>query len=156
MKCMYCGSTQSKVIDSRMSDDGLSIRRRRECESCGRRFTTYERIEFVPVVVVKRDNTRESFDIAKVRRGIIKSCEKRMVTTEQIDNVVSNIEKRVISLNEKEISSDRIGDMVMDELKSLDQVAYVRFASVYRQFKDIQTFMDEISKMLTDDSTPNP
>ncbi len=141
---------QSRVVDSRQSDDGTSIRRRRECEACGRRFTTYEKIEVIPIMVVKRDRTRETFDSAKLRLGIIKACQKRPVSLNQIDELVRNVEKRVYSSGDTEVTSQTIGEIVMDELKLLDEVAYVRFASVYRQFKDIQTFMTELSKLLTD------
>ena len=155
MRCVYCGYTQSRVVDSRVSDDATSIRRRRECESCGRRFTTYEKIEMSPVMVVKRDKTRETFDASKVRPGVIKACEKRPVSSAQINELVQRVEKRVYSLGESEVTSLAIGEMVMDELKRLDEVAYVRFASVYRQFKDIQTFMNELSKLLTDSEMSN-
>ena len=155
MRCVYCGYTQSRVVDSRLSDDATSIRRRRECESCGRRFTTYEKIEMSPVMVIKRDKTRETFDASKIRPGVIKACEKRPVSSVQINDLIQAVEKRVYSLGESEDTSLAIGEMVMDELKRLDEVAYVRFASVYRQFKDIQTFMDELSKLLTDSEKSN-
>ena len=155
VRCVYCGYTQSRVVDSRVSDDATSIRRRRECESCGRRFTTYEKIEMSPVMVVKRDKTREVFEAAKVRPGVIKACEKRPVSSAQVNDLVQAVEKRVYSLGENEFTSLAIGEMVMDELKKLDEVAYVRFASVYRQFKDIQTFMNELSKLLTDSEMSN-
>lgn len=150
MKCVYCGFTQSRVVDSRLSDDAMSIRRRRECESCGRRFTTYEKIEMSPVMVIKRDKSRETFDASKISPGVIKACEKRPVSIDQIHELVQRVEKRVYSTGEMEITSLEIGEMVMDELRLLDEVAYVRFASVYRQFRDIQTFMDELSKLLTE------
>lgn len=155
MKCVFCGCMQSKVVDSRMSDDGATIRRRRECEACGRRFTTYEKIEMVPIMVIKRDKTRESFDSAKIRPGVIKACEKRPISINQIDELVRNVEKRVYSTGDTEVTSMAIGEMVMEELKKLDEVAYVRFASVYRQFKDIQTFMNELSKLLADSEMGN-
>ena len=132
MKCMYCGYTESKVIDSRSADDGNSIRRRRECLNCGRRFTTYETIETTPVLVVKNDGTRQPFDPSKIRNGIIKSCEKRPVAIHDIDKLVADIEKKVYNTLEQEIPSSKIGEYVMDGLKELDQVAYIRFASVYR------------------------
>ncbi|MBR5987889.1 MAG: transcriptional repressor NrdR [Clostridia bacterium] len=148
MKCVYCGSMDSKVIDSRISDDGTSIRRRRECLECGRRFTTYETVERIPVFVIKKDGNRELFDINKLRSGIMKACEKRPVSYERIDNLVTEIEKTVYNLGSNEVSSDRIGDEVMKGLKELDQVAYVRFASVYKEFKDIDTFLAEIERIL--------
>ena len=148
MKCVYCGSMDSKVIDSRISDDGTSIRRRRECLECGRRFTTYETVERIPVFVIKKDGNRELFDINKLRSGIMKACEKRPVTYESINKLVTEIEKTVYNLGTNEVSSDRIGDEVMKGLKELDQVAYVRFASVYKEFKDIDTFLAEIERIL--------
>lgn len=140
----------SRVVDSRISEDGSSIRRRRECEACGRRFTTYEKVEMVPVMVVKRDRTRETFDSSKIRPGVMKACEKRPISLSQIDELVRSVEKQVYSLGDAEVTSLAVGEIVMNELKKLDEVAYVRFASVYRQFKDIQTFMNELSKLLTD------
>ena len=148
MKCVYCGSFDSKVIDSRISEDGASIRRRRECLSCGRRFTTYETVERIPVFVIKKDGTRELFDTNKLRGGIMKACEKRPVSYESIDKLVNEIEKTVYNLGANEVSSDKIGDEVMKGLKELDQVAYVRFASVYKEFKDIDTFLSEIERIL--------
>lgn len=150
MKCPYCCYLQSRVVDSRQSEDGMSIRRRRECEGCGRRFTTYERIDMVPLIVVKKDQTRETFDVNKLRAGIVKACEKRPVPLSQIDELVGEIERRLTALPESEVTSQAIGEMVMDGLKALDEVAYVRFASVYRQFRDIQTFRDELNKLLSD------
>ena len=138
----------SKVIDSRISDDGTSIRRRRECLECGRRFTTYETVERIPVFVIKKDGNRELFDINKLRSGIMKACEKRPVSYESINKLVTEIEKTVYNIGSNEISSDRIGDEVMKGLKELDQVAYVRFASVYKEFKDIDTFLAEIERIL--------
>ena len=146
MKCMYCGYTESKVIDSRSTDDGNSIRRRRECLNCGRRFTTYETIETTPVLVVKNDGTRQPFDPSKIRNGIIKSCEKRPVAIHDIDKLVADIEKKIYKTLEQEIPSSKIGEYVMDGLKELDQVAYIRFASVYRQFRDVTTFIEFISE----------
>jgi transcriptional repressor NrdR len=148
MRCMFCNHTDSKVVDSRPTEDGWAIRRRRECVGCGKRFTTYEKIENPVILVIKKDGRREPFDIEKVKKGIIKACEKRPVAIKDIDNLVSAIEKRVYNNLEQEVPSDVLGEMVMEGLKDLDQVAYVRFASVYRQFKDINTFMDELNKLL--------
>ena len=150
MRCPYCGRLQSRVVDSRQSEDGSSIRRRRECEGCGRRFTTYGRIDMVPLIVVKKDQTRETFDVNKLRAGMVKACEKRPVSLSRIDELARDIERRLTNLPEAEVTSQKIGEMVMDGLKELDEVAYVRFASVYRQFRDIQTFRDELNKLLTD------
>ena len=150
MKCLYCECTESKVIDSRSSDDRKSIRRRRECMQCGRRFTTYETIEVTPVLVVKTDGTRESYNAEKVRVGIVKACEKRPVSADKIDEIVSDISRRVYNSMETEVSSKAIGEMVMDALKEADEVAYVRYASVYRSFKDISSFMSELKKMMRD------
>ncbi len=148
MKCMYCGCEDSKVIDSRSADEGRTIRRRRECVQCGKRFTTYETIEDTPVLVVKTGGTRQSYDPQKVKSGIIKSCEKRPVSMEKIDNLVDDITKRIYNSMEQEISSKQIGEMVMEGLKNLDEVAYVRYASVYRSFTDIDSFMQELQKMM--------
>lgn len=145
MKCGKCGCMDSKVIDSRMSEDGTSIRRRRECLGCGRRFTTYEVIESTPVLVIKSDGTRQPFDPDKIRRGVIKACEKRPVTAEKINKLVSNVERQVYNTLLQEISSKEIGELVMKELKDLDEVAYIRFASVYRDFRDVTTFVEFIS-----------
>ena len=150
MKCVVCGSLESRVVDSRQSEDGLTIRRRRACENCGHRFTTYERVELVPLMVIKKDQTRQPFDANKLRPGIVKACEKRPVSLEQIEALVREIEKKVYSLGQNEVTSQKIGELVMEGLRGLDQVAYVRFASVYREFKDIQTFMDELGKLLAD------
>ena len=150
MKCAYCGCTQSRVVDSRQSDDATTIRRRRVCENCGRRFTTYERIDMVPLMVVKKDLTREAFDINKLRIGIVKACEKRPVSLERIEALVRQIEQRLNSQSDSEITSNMIGELVMDGLKEIDEVAYVRFASVYRQFRDIQSFRDELNRLLDD------
>ena len=150
MKCAYCGCTQSRVVDSRQSDDATTIRRRRVCENCGRRFTAYERIDLVPLMVVKKDQTREAFDINKLRIGIVKACEKRPVSRERIDRLARDIEQRLNSLSDSEITSNMIGELVMDGLKEIDEVAYVRFASVYRQFRDIQSFRDELNRLLDD------
>lgn len=150
MKCVYCNCTDSRVIDSRQTDDGTSIRRRRECEGCGRRFTTYEKIDTVPLMVIKKDKRRQPFDSAKLKAGIIKACEKRPVPVSAIDEMARTIEMRAYNNYDQEVTSQSIGEMVMDGLKTMDEVAYVRFASVYRQFTDIQTFRDELNKLLSD------
>ncbi|MBE5772416.1 MAG: transcriptional regulator NrdR [Clostridiales bacterium] len=150
MKCAYCGCTQSRVVDSRQSEDGFYIRRRRECENCQRRFTTYERIDLVPLMVIKKDKTREAFDVEKLRSGIAKACEKRPVSVKEVDALARDIERQLNNQPDSEITSKAIGELVMDGLKKLDEVAYVRFASVYRQFRDIQTFRDELNKLLAD------
>lgn len=148
MKCMYCGFEDSKVIDSRSADEGRTIRRRRECINCGRRFTTYETIEDTPVLVIKSSGLRQTFDPQKIKNGIIKSCEKRPVSMSAIDEMVSTVTKKIYNSMEQEISSKAIGEMVMDELRKYDEVAYVRYASVYRSFKDISSFMDELQKLM--------
>ena len=148
MRCLYCNCTESKVIDSRSADDDKTIRRRRECLGCGRRFTTYETIEVSPILVVKADGNRQAFDIGKIKRGIIKSCEKRPVPIEKIDALAEEITKKVYNSMEQEVSSKAIGEMVMEGLKELDEVAYVRYASVYRSFKDINSFMSELQRMM--------
>lgn len=148
MKCPYCGFEESKVIDSRPADEGERIRRRRECLKCGKRFTTHEVIETVPIVVVKRDKSREVFDRDKLTAGILRACEKRPVSIGQISKIVDNIEAKLQSSLDREVTSMSIGELTMEELKNVDEVAYVRFASVYRQFKDINTFMDELNKLL--------
>ena len=148
MRCLYCNCTESKVIDSRSADDDKTIRRRRECLGCGRRFTTYETIEVSPILVVKADGNRQAFDIGKIKRGIIKSCEKRPVPIEKIDALAEEITKKVYNSMEQEVSSKAIGEMVMEGLKELDEVAYVRYASVYRSFKDIPSFMFELQRMM--------
>jgi len=148
MKCPFCYVPESKVIDTRASENGISIKRRRECISCGRKFTTYERVEDIVVMVVKKDGSRQAFDRRKIVNGIVRACEKRPITIEQIDEIVNNIELKVYNRVNKEISTDEIGELVMDSLKKLDDVAYVRFASVYRQFKDVNTFMDELKKLI--------
>lgn len=147
MKCLYCGCKESKVIDSRTSEEGDSIRRRRECVNCGKRFTTYETIETTPILVVKSNGTRQAFDINKIKGGIIKACEKRPVPMYKIDELVEDVKKQVYNSMEQEISSKKIGEMVMSGLMQIDEVAYVRFASVYRSFKDISTFLAEIEKL---------
>jgi transcriptional repressor NrdR len=150
MKCPYCGYEESKVIDSRPTDDGYVIRRRRECMECAKRYTTYERVEEVNLIVVKKDGTRESFNRTKILNGLIRACEKRPVSIEQMEDVANRIEQYLINSMEKEIPSSKIGELLMEELKLLDEVSYVRFASVYRQFKDLNTFVDELSKMLAE------
>ena len=150
MNCPFCSNSETKVIDSRPTDEGNSIRRRRECLECKRRFTTYEKIEEIPLIVVKKDMSRESFNRDKIRNGIIKACEKRPVSMQTIEHIVEELEKELQSSLEKEIESVHIGELVMQYLKDTDEVAYVRFASVYRQFKDINTFMDELKKILNE------
>ena len=150
MKCPFCGFTDSKVIDSRPAEDGATIRRRRECLGCQKRFTTYEIIERMPLVVIKRDGSRESFDKVKIINGVIRACEKRPVTMTQIESLAADIELELRGRLESEVKSEVIGEMVMERLKDLDEVAYVRFASVYRSFKDINTFMEELTKLLGD------
>lgn len=151
MRCPFCGNMDSKVVDSRVSDDGASIRRRRECTACGKRYTTYEKVESTPILVIKNNGTRQIFDINKLKNGIIKACEKRPVSMAKIDKMVSDIEKQVNNTLAQEISSKKIGELVMEGLKDLDEVAYVRFASVHRQFKDINTLMEEIMKLTKSD-----
>lgn len=148
MKCIYCGCEDSKVIDSRSADEGRTIRRRRECVQCGKRFTTYETIEDTPVLVIKASGMRQSYDPQKIKNGIIKSCEKRPVALNVIDDMVAAITKQIYNSMEQEISSKKIGEMVMEELKKVDEVAYVRYASVYRSFKDIPSFMEELKKLM--------
>ncbi len=148
MKCPFCGCSDSKVIDSRPTDEGERIRRRRECVACAKRFTTYEIIESVPIIVVKKDKSREAFDRVKLFNGMLRACEKRPVSIAQIEAVVSDIEQELQNSLDREVTSVHIGEMAMDKLKTLDEVAYVRFASVYRQFKDINTFMEELAKLL--------
>ena len=148
MKCPYCGEVDSKVIDSRPTEDGEKIRRRRECLSCKKRFTTYEIVETVPLMVVKRDRSREAFDRQKLLNGMLRACEKRPVSYQQLDAAVSNIEQTLLSSYDREVSSMYIGDLAMDQLKHIDDVAYVRFASVYRQFSEVNTFMEELKDML--------
>ena len=148
MQCPICAHPDSKVVDSRPAADGSSIRRRRECEACGRRFTTYETVESLPLIVIKKDRTRESFDRSKILRSIIRACDKRHVTMEQMEGVVTEIESTLQNSLQKEVNSTVIGEMVMQRLRTLDEVSYVRFASVYRQFKDIGAFMDELTRLL--------
>ena len=148
MKCPYCAFMESKVVDSRPADEGASIRRRRECLACHKRFTTYEMVESLPLVVVKKDGSRESFDRSKVMSGLIRACEKRPVSVHALEEIGAEIEQVLQNEMEREISSAEIGELVMERLKKLDEVAYVRFASVYRQFKDINTFMQELNKLM--------
>lgn len=148
MKCPFCGYSESKVIDSRPTDEGERIRRRRECISCQKRFTTYEIIESVPVIVVKKDKSRETFNRDKLFDGMLRACEKRKVSIEQLEHAVNEIEAELQNSLDREVTSVHIGELAMEKLKELDEVAYVRFASVYRQFKDINTFMDELAKLL--------
>ena len=148
MKCIFCGCTDSKVVDSRQNEEGTSIRRRRECESCGRRFTTYETIERTPVLVVKRDGSRQAFDESKVKMGIMKACEKRPISMTVIDDMVKEIQRKVVNSLDQEVSSRLIGELVMEQLREVDDVAYVRYASVHRQFKDINTLLNEIEELV--------
>lgn len=148
MKCPYCGYADTRVIDSRSADDNSSIRRRRSCDECGKRFTTYEKVETIPLIVIKRDQNREQFDRAKIEKGILHACYKRPVPTELIKKAVDEIELELTNREDKEIPSSVIGELVMEKLKGLDPVAYVRFASVYRQFKDVNTFMEELKTFL--------
>jgi len=155
MKCPFCGYNESKVIDSRPAEEGATIRRRRECLACSRRFTTYEIIERMPLVVVKRDGSRQSFDKVKLINGMVRACEKRPVPLGKLEQIADDIEQELQSNLEREIKTVSIGEMVMKHLKELDEVAYVRFASVYRSFKDINTFMDELSKLLMEGESKN-
>lgn len=155
MKCPFCGYTESKVIDSRPAEEGATIRRRRECLACARRFTTYEIIERMPLVVVKRDGSRQSFDKVKLINGMVRACEKRPVSLSKLEQIADDIEQELQSHLEREISTVDVGEMVMARLKEVDEVAYVRFASVYRSFKDINTFMDELSKLLIEGESKN-
>ena len=148
MKCPYCYVPESKVIDSRPADNGMSIKRRRECSSCGRKFNTYEKVEDIPLRVIKKDGSRQSFEKSKVMNGVTRACEKRPVTSEEIEKLVNEIEAQVYNKSNKEITTLEIGELVMEGLKELDDVAYVRFASVYRQFKDVNTFIDELQKLI--------
>lgn len=148
MKCPYCSHPDTRVIDSRPAEDGNCIRRRRSCDVCGKRFTTYEKVETIPLIIIKKDNTREQYTRGKIENGVLRACYKRPVPADDIQKTVEHIEMRIFSLEEKEIPSSVIGEIVMEELKKLDEVAYVRFASVYREFKDVNTFMAEIKKIL--------
>ena len=155
MKCPYCNHPDTRVIDSRPAEDGSAIRRRRSCDECGKRFTIYEKVETIPLIIIKKDNNREQYNRSKIERGIIRACYKRPVSAEAIQKAVERIEIKIFNLEAKEVSSTDVGEIVMDELKELDEVAYVRFASVYREFKDVNTFMDEIKKMMLDRSKGN-
>ena len=148
MKCPYCNAQDTKVIDSRPADDNSSIRRRRQCEKCGKRFTTYEKLETMPLMVIKKDRSRETYDRSKIESGIIHSCHKRPVSTQQINAMIDEIENQIFNMEEKEVETTVICELVMRKLKQLDEVAYVRFASVYREFKDVNTFMEELGKLL--------
>ncbi|MFV0342248.1 MAG: transcriptional regulator NrdR [Anaerocolumna sp.] len=148
MKCPFCGNENTRVIDSRPADDSNSIRRRRQCDECFKRFTTYEKVETIPLVVIKKDNNREPYDRSKIEAGVFRSCHKRPISVDQINALVDEVENIIFNMEEKEIPSTRIGEVLMDKLKDLDPVAYVRFASVYREFKDVNTFMNELKKIL--------
>lgn len=150
MKCPYCGYQESKVVDSRHSEDNTSIRRRRECLACQKRFTTYETVESLPMIVVKKDNSRQSFDRNKVLNGMVRACEKRPVSMAELERAADEIEQIIQNSLDREVSTEHVGELVMERLKALDEVAYVRFASVYRQFKDINTFMQELNKILAE------
>ena len=149
MKCPFCGFEDSNVIDSRPTDEGQRIRRRRECKNCAKRFTTYEVIESLPIIVIKKDKSRETFNRDKLMTGLLRACEKRPVSIDTLDNMIDEIEIIIQNSLDREVSSEKIGELVMEKLKNIDEVAYVRFASVYRQFKDINTFMTELNKLLT-------
>lgn len=148
MKCPFCNQDNTRVVDSRPADDNTAIRRRRMCDACGKRFTTYEKVETIPLIVIKKDQNREQFDRSKIEAGVLRACHKRPVSAEQIHRLVDDVETEVFNLEEREIPSSVIGEIVMDKLKDLEAVAYVRFASVYREFKDVNTFMDELKKNL--------
>jgi transcriptional repressor NrdR len=151
MKCPFCGKDNTRVIDSRPADDNNSIRRRRQCDECQRRFTTYEKVEAIPLVVIKKDNNREPYDRSKIEAGVFRSCHKRPISVDQITALVDEVENIIFNREDKEIPSHVIGEILMDKLKDLDPVAYVRFASVYREFKDVSTFMEELKKILDTD-----
>ena len=148
MKCPFCNQDNTRVVDSRPADDNTAIRRRRMCDACGKRFTTYEKVETIPLIVIKKDQNREQFDRSKIEAGVLRACHKRPVSAEQIHRLVDDVETEVFNMEEREIPSSVIGEIVMDKLKDLEAVAYVRFASVYREFKDVNTFMDELKKIL--------
>ena len=149
MKCPFCNHENTRVIDSRPAEENNSIRRRRVCDECGKRFTTYEKVETIPLIIIKKDNNREAYDRAKIESGILRACHKRPVSAAQITQLIDDVETEIFNLEEKEIPSDRIGEILMRKLKALDEVAYVRFASVYREFKDLNTFMDELKKVMS-------
>ena len=148
MKCPFCGHENTRVIDSRPADDNNSIRRRRVCDECDKRFTTYEKVETIPIIIIKKDNNRESYNREKIENGVMKACHKRPISADQLTGIVDEVETEIYAREEKEIPSSIIGELIMDKLKDIDTVAYVRFASVYREFKDINTFMDELKKVL--------
>ncbi len=148
MKCPFCNHENTRVIDSRPAEDNNSIRRRRVCDECGKRFTTYEKVETIPLIIIKKDNNRETYDRSKIEAGILRACHKRPVSAAQITQLVDAVETEIVNREEREISSNIIGELIMNKLKDLDPVAYVRFASVYREFKDVNTFMDELKKIL--------
>lgn len=148
MKCPFCGNDNTRVIDSRPADDNSSIRRRRMCDECGKRFTTYEKVETIPLIVIKKDNNRERYDRSKLEAGVLRACHKRPVSANQISRLIDDVENTIFNMEEKEIPSSVIGELVMDKLRETDPVAYVRFASVYREFKDVNTFVTELNKML--------
>lgn len=148
MKCPFCGHENTRVIDSRPAEENNSIRRRRVCDECGKRFTTYEKIETIPLIVIKKDNNRETYDRSKIEAGVLRACHKRPVSVNEINKLIDEVETEIFNMEEKEIPSAVIGELVMDKLKDLEAVAYVRFASVYREFKDINTFMDELKKVM--------
>ena len=148
MRCPFCGKDNTRVIDSRPAEDGNAIRRRRECDVCRKRFTTYEKVEMIPLIVIKKDNNRETYDRSKIEGGVFRACHKRHISADQIKSMIDEVEAGIFKKEAREISSREIGEMVMEKLKDLDSVAYVRFASVYREFKDVNTFMDELKKML--------
>ena len=150
MKCPFCSHENTRVIDSRPAEDNNSIRRRRVCDECGKRFTTYEKIETIPLIIIKKDNNREAYDRAKIEAGVLRACHKRPVSAQQITTLVDEVETEIFNREEREIPSGTIGELVMNKLKDLDAVAYVRFASVYREFKDVNTFMDELKSVLND------
>ena len=152
MKCPFCGHENTRVIDSRPAEDNNSIRRRRVCDECDKRFTTYEKVETIPLIVIKKDNNREVYDRTKIENGVLRACHKRPISADQIKHLVDEVETEIFNREEKEIPSTLIGEIVMDKIKNLDSVAYVRFASVYREFKDVNTFMDELGKLLTSNS----
>jgi len=148
MKCPFCGHENTRVIDSRPAEENNSIRRRRVCDECDKRFTTYEKVETIPLIIIKKDNNRETYDRSKIEAGVLRACHKRPVSANQITRLIEEVETQIFNMEEKEISSSKIGELVMSKLKNIDAVAYVRFASVYREFKDVNTFMDELKKML--------
>ena len=150
MKCPFCSHENTRVIDSRPAEDNNSIRRRRVCDECGKRFTTYEKIETIPLIIIKKDNNREAYDRSKIEAGVLRACHKRPVSAQQITTLVDEVENEIFNREEREIPSGTIGELVMNKLKDLDAVAYVRFASVYREFKDVSTFMDELKSVLND------